>query len=99
MLNSDFHDSKFEKEMEIKTKTDLMNAFRMLEHERQARKEMGDNRPLNEKLKEAVREVTEFSLLAGMSNIARSEFSVKVMWILCHLCLLGIILGIIKFKN
>lgn len=77
-----------------KTKTDLMNSFGMSEEEKRGRKEMGadDNRPLKEKLKEVAREVGEFSLLAGMSNIVRGELSVKMVWIFFQMGLLGILI-------
>lgn len=69
----------------------------MSKEERKALKEIEeeDNRPLKEKLNEETGKVGESTL----SKIIRSELSVKLMWIFCYLCILGILNNKLKIIN
>ena len=54
-----------------------------------------DNRTLKEKLKEETRKVGESTLY----KIIRSELSLKLMWIICYLCISGILNNKLKINN
>lgn len=76
--------------MEKKTKTDYLVEYHLSKIKALTREKNGeDDRSLKYKLKEVAIEVGEFSLLAGLSNIIRSELPVKLTWVFCQLALLG----------
>lgn len=63
------------------TKTDYIKAFN-------SNKGKDDNK--KKKIIDVAKEVAEFSLMPGLSNIVRSELPVKITWLACQLCLLGV---------
>lgn len=87
--------SKMEENVELKTKTDYMKTFR---EKKQKNNSPQKDKKLGEKIKEVVREVGEFSLIAGMSNIIRSELPVRIAWITFQLILLAVALYLVAFN-
>lgn len=82
---------KFHLNMVKKTKTELLMEYHKAQKEvpMKQKSDDEDNKPLSKKIKEAVIEVFEFSLLPGVSSISRSELYIKITWITCQLILLG----------
>lgn len=78
--------------MDERTKTDYLVTFHRSQIDMLLKRKRGsdDERPLKEKIKEIAKEVAEFSLINGVSSIVRNECYIKVTWILCHICLIGI---------
>ncbi len=70
-----------------KTKSDLLEEFHQ---SHKTRKQDGGEKDRKEEIRATAREVFEFSLFPGVSNIVRSNWPVKLTWICSHLCLFGI---------
>lgn len=73
-------------EMEKKTKTQYIETF----NQQKSNPIKSDReKPLKNKIFDVSREVAEFSLLPGLSNIVRNELPIKISWALFQLTLLG----------